>query len=61
MYDEYGRLIYQYLQEHLPLIETALSDVRAAVVSFADKVFPAIAVIAVLMLLDRIIKRGDLI
>lgn len=60
MYD-YSRQIYEYLQTHIPALESALSDVRTAVVSLGDKVFPALALIAVLLLVDRLIKRGDLI
>lgn len=61
MYETYSRQIYEYLQTHLPTIETALSEIKSAVVSLSDKVYPFIALIAVLMLLDRYVKRGDLI
>lgn len=60
MYD-YSRQIYEYLQTHIPSIESLLSEIRLAVVSLGNKVFPALALISVLLLVDRLIKRGDLI
>lgn len=54
MYDDYyAHQILIYLQQHIPVIESALSVL--------SKLFPFVALIAVLLLLDRLIKKGDLI
>ena len=61
MYETYTKYIYEYLQTHLPLIEDTLSEIKSAVASVGDKIYPVIVLIAVLLIFDRFVKRGDLI
>lgn len=60
-YDEYSRQIYYYLQSHLPAIETALGEIKTAIQAFSDRIFPFVSIIVILLLVDKLIKRGDLI
>ena len=55
MYD-YSLQIYQYLQNHLPVIEAKLDSIVSAVGAY----LPFVGVVVLLALVDHVIKKGDL-